>query len=399
MKWLLTPVCSHSFAVLWIGVIFVATLMPFEPSEDVPAVFCVLCGDGTIADAILNIGLFLPLGAALRIDGWLPRRGIALGVLVSIGVESAQFFIPGRDPSLSDIVFNTLGTALGVVIGRSTILWSRPNRPLAGTLSISATLGAGSVLALTGVLLGPAFPEDTYYGGWTMHLSHLEWYGGRVLQASVDGLDIPPGVLTNSLQVRQHLIANEAIHVSALAGPRPSALAPLFTLHDGHQREILLLGIDGDDLVYRYRTRAIVARLRGPEIRIRDALRGIAWRDALSIVVRRVHSTYCVRVNATERCGLGFTLGTGWAFFLGSGAGPGRLESVLNPGWLAVLAFPIGLWTRFGRTFVAAAALLLIFLLIVPVICGLMPTPATELVGAVVGFLAGWAGSKPSESC
>jgi len=251
---------------------------------------------------------------------------------------------------------------------------------------------------LTGVLLGPAFPADTYYGGWIPRFGHLEWYGGRVLQASLDGLEIPSGALANSPQVRKQLLSDAAIHVRARAGPQPSGLAPLFTIHDGHQREILLLGVDGDDIVYRYRTRAIALRLRGPEIRVHDALRGIVWRAPLSVIVRPADSGYCFRVNVTEHCGLGFTVGTGWAFLFGGQPGILRLQPILNPGWLAALFFPIGLWARFGWAFVAAVALSLASLLILPSAIGLLPTPPTELVGALAGFLAGWASTKARES-
>ena len=55
-------------------------------------------------------------------------------------------------------------------------------------LSIAGALSAGSVLTLTGVLLNPAFPDNSYYGGWTPRLSRLEWYDCSVLQASLGGL-------------------------------------------------------------------------------------------------------------------------------------------------------------------------------------------------------------------
>jgi hypothetical protein len=262
---------------------------------------------------------------------------------------------------------------------------------LADILGIVGALGAASILALTGVLLGPSFPEDTYYGGWTPRVGHLEWYGGRVLQASLDGLDIPPGVLASSPQVRQQLLADAAIHVLARAGPRPLGLAPLFTIVDRHQREILLLGADEDDIVYRYRTRAISWGFIGPEIRARGALRRIAWREPLTVVVRPTGDGYCVSVNATEHCGLGYTIGTGWALLLGNQPVFLWLGPTLNVVWLVALFFPTGLWVRFGWAFAAAAALSLASLLLLPAPIGLLPTPRAELLGALAGFLAGWA--------
>jgi len=390
MKGLYTILRSNWFPILWLVVILGVTLVPLE-GTDRPPILCVLCGDGALADGVLNAALFLPLGAALSVAGWRPWRLFALGALLSLGVETFQFVIPGRDPSLADVLFNTLGTALGIGLARSTSMWWRPGPRLADTLGIVGALGAASILALTGVLLGPSFPEDTYYGGWTPRFGHLEWYGGRVLQASLDGLEIPPGVLGSSPQVRQQLLSDGAIHVLARAGPRPLGLAPLFTIHDRHQREILLLGVDGDDIVYRYRTRAISWGFIGPEIRARGALRRIAWRDPLTVSVHPAGYGYCVSVNATEHCGLGYTIGSGWALLLGGQPVSPWLRPALSVGWAGALFFPTGLWARFGWAFAAGAALSLASLLLLPAPIGLLPTPQAELLGALAGFLAGWA--------
>jgi len=390
MKGLYTILRSNWFPILWLVVILGVTLVPLE-ATDQPPFLCVLCGVGALADGVLNAALFLPLGAALSVAGWRPWRLFALGALLSLGVETFQFVIPGRDPSLSDVLFNTLGTALGIGLARSTSMWWRPGPRLADILGIVGALGAASILALTGALLRPSFPEDTYYGGWTPRFGHLEWYGGSVLQASLDGLEIPPGVLGSSPQVRQQLLSDAAIHVLARAGPRPLGLAPLFTIHDRHQREILLLGVDGDDIVYRYRTRAIAWGFTGPEIRARGAIRGIAWREPLTVIVYRAGYGHCVSVNATGRCGLGYTIGTGWALLLGNQPVPLWLRPTLNVVWLVALFFPTGLWVRFGWAFAADAALSLASLLLLPAPIGLLPAPRTEVLGAFAGFVVGWA--------
>jgi len=314
-----------------------------------------------------------------RAGAW---RTIVLGALLSCGVESAQFVIPGRDPSLSDVLFNTLGTALGAALAYFAPAMWRPTRRQAGVLSIVGALGAASVITLTGVLLAPSFPDDVYYGGWTPRFGHLEWYGGRVLQASVDGLNIPAGVLGNSPQVRHELLVDSAIHVVARAGPRPQELAPLFTIDDQHQREIFLLGIDGDDIVFRYRTRAVDWGLIGPEIRAWHAVRGIAWRQPLAVIVRPAGNGHCIGVNGSEQCTLGYTVGTGWALALGNQPVPLWLRPILNVIWLVGLFFPIGLWARFGWPFATAVALSLASLLLLPAFLGLVPTPQAELSGA-----------------
>src|SRR5213594_3407894 len=127
MKGLYTILRSNWFPILWLVVILGVTLVPLE-ATDRPPILCVLCGDGALADGVLNAALFLPLGAALSVAGWRPWRTIALGALLSCGVETAQFVIPGRDPSLSDVLFNTLGTALGVVLAHTAPAVWRPTR-------------------------------------------------------------------------------------------------------------------------------------------------------------------------------------------------------------------------------------------------------------------------------
>src|SRR6266849_4335060 len=198
VKGLYTILRSNWFPILWLVVILGVTLVPLEATDEAPPILCVLCGDGALADGVLNAALFLPLGAALSVAGWRPRRTIALGALLSCGVEAAQFVIPGRDPSLSDVLFNTLGAALGVALAHSAPAVWRPTPRRADILSIAAALVVTSVLTLTAVLLGPSFSGETYYGGRTLRLAHLEWYGGHVLDVSLDGQEVPVGVIAHS---------------------------------------------------------------------------------------------------------------------------------------------------------------------------------------------------------
>src|SRR5207245_5010356 len=107
------------------------------------------------------------------VAGWRAWRNIALCALLSCALETAQFVIPGRDPSLSDVLFNTLGTALGVAIAHSAPAVWRPTPRWADVLSIAGALGAASVITLTSVLLAPSFPEDVYYVGCTPRFGHL----------------------------------------------------------------------------------------------------------------------------------------------------------------------------------------------------------------------------------
>lgn len=73
---------------------------------------------GADGERVLNTLMFVPLGATFAL--LLGRRGwpfaIAAGFALSATVEYAQGSIPGRVPDPADIVWNTLGTTIGVVI-------------------------------------------------------------------------------------------------------------------------------------------------------------------------------------------------------------------------------------------------------------------------------------------
>lgn len=97
----------------------VVVLAPFEfaapgPLEWWPAG----SGGTTIADVVLNVVLFVPLGfLADRLGGGrrAPWRTALLGVVVSLAIEVTQLFIPGRYTSLVDVASNGAGAWLGAV--------------------------------------------------------------------------------------------------------------------------------------------------------------------------------------------------------------------------------------------------------------------------------------------
>ena len=67
-----------------------------------------------------NIVMFIPVGilVALLLP---PRRwwvAVLVGFVMTVTIETAQLFIPGRYSDLRDIVANTAGAAIGVAIVR-----------------------------------------------------------------------------------------------------------------------------------------------------------------------------------------------------------------------------------------------------------------------------------------
>lgn len=144
----------------WAGVlvslgIVLVTLTP-SPSTGAPApFFCIDCGERWLADGILNLGLFFPFGLWVGWNERLAVRATLFGLLLSAVVELTQTFIPGRDPALGDILFNTLGTALGAMLGVRHRVWLRPNARESRILTGLSIIAVGLVMTATAVLLAP----------------------------------------------------------------------------------------------------------------------------------------------------------------------------------------------------------------------------------------------------
>jgi glycopeptide antibiotics resistance protein len=69
--------------------------------------------DPNTVNAVGNVLLFAPLGAALRLVGR-GRGATALAAFaLSASIEALQLLIPGRTTSTADVIWNTLGAVLG----------------------------------------------------------------------------------------------------------------------------------------------------------------------------------------------------------------------------------------------------------------------------------------------
>lgn len=349
---------------------------------------CIICGERGLADVILNIALFLPFGAAAGLAARSWQRALVCAILLSIGIEWQQQGIPGRHSSVGDLVFNTVGASLGILLTRTARHWVVPPPALAARLSLAAACATAVTIAATGWVLMPALPRSKWFVDWTATLAHLHRYDATVLE-SVLGKPYTPGQLDDSRAFQHALQRGDTLAVLAIAGHLPRGLAPLFSIHDGEKREVLLAGPDREDFVLRVYSRATRLRLDQPDLRAARAMRGIGLGDSLDVRIRLGARGHCLTVNDHSSCSYWFTGGRGWALLLYLERFPPWLRGLLDATWVGLLCFPIGLWARRRVETLAAFAIGAAGLFLVPHVAGLLATPMLEVAGAIAGIGAG----------
>ena len=374
-----------------VALILGATLFPVSSAETERLTACLICGSRGAADAILNVILFLPVGAALALLRRSWRYAAVAALLLSLGIELTQTVVPGRDPSWADLLFNTAGGALGSLTTRFLPRSLTLAHPTQTALWLTALAVATGVFALTGYLARPAFPATPYYGQWATYLGATPWYRFHVLQASVAGQPVPPRRLTRSAEIRKILDSRPQLDVLAVALPPVSPSRRVIGLYDGNLREIVRLASAGDDLVLSYRMGAAALRLDRPTFRFVDALRGIGSGEPVRIWVSGRWQRPCVVVNESGTCARGLTLGSGWRFLLDVARLPISILALVNAVWVSALGLPIGLWSTTRWRAVLGAATVAGALVLLPTPLSLETTPPLEFIGGALGVALGFA--------
>lgn len=392
-------------ALVVIGLILAGTLAPkYGPGEPISSL-CLICGYRGSADAILNVLLFLPLGMALRWSLMRPIVAVISAILLSGAIEGLQFLVPGRYSTIGDLVFNALGAILGVLLVSKTPTLLHPGRGARQRLAVLAASLPVGLLLVTGWLLQPSFPKSAYYGQWTAHLGHLEAYDGRVLEASIGGFPAPSRRLADSDAARARLLNGAPVRVVFQSGPRPPGLAPIFSVFDDRQREIVLYGLDDRDLVLRYRSRAIDLRLDQPDLRVSEGALDIGTVEGegdpavptVTMIVRLRKKGFCVRLDGRERaCPVAHTVGRGWAFLFYPESLVRRFVNGFDFFWVLLLTLPIGWWGRRVRPTLTLAAPAVAVSLLGPWIYELVRYSIWVTAAVFAGALSGLVFSKAS---
>ena len=228
---------------------------------------CVVCGPRGGVDVFLNVLMLVPLGVCLRLSGlsW-GRVTLACGLL-SLGIESLQYFvIPGRDAGLGDVLSNTTGGALGAAIAPHLKTMLSPGRRMATRLlRIGVAVWLGLALLSAWLFLpwresAPAFSERSDQSGLP------DAFAGGLGRVLLSGDSVPTGILDekHSEWIRQ-VFASEHIglrmEVVSSTPLRDSAWLYRVRIGPG----ILSIGQQGRALILEVPRRAAVSPVRRPE--------------------------------------------------------------------------------------------------------------------------------------
>jgi hypothetical protein len=264
-----------------------------------------------------------------------------------------------------------------------------------------AGLGAAAwllVQGFTAFALQRVLPRSVYYGQWAPELGQFEKFTGRVLTVRLDSFSLPGTRLARSGQVREALLApSSVLEVRGISGHPTADVAPIFSIFDDRQREIVLLGQDGRDLIFRVRTRTSQLGLRSPALRLAAALpEGPGTRIELRARYRTGHYHLDAEIGETSHSrDLALSASWGWTFLLPFDHAFGGEMPWLTMLWVGGLLLPVGYYAgrsgllRPGTAFVILMGLLTVGLVVIPGFAGFDLYHSVEWLAAIAGGVGG----------
>jgi len=235
------------------------------------------CGERPAVDLLLNILLFVPVGAGLGLYGVRFRRALFLALLCTCLVEALQLFaVPGRHPSFRDVLANFSGGLAGYLFARHWRTFVKPDHGGARTLATVATLLWVGTQALTAWAMGIAPPPEPW---WVQlqpsHDRYPAMFAGRIVGLSVGSIHIRHSDQLPSDDVeamRRQILGGAPLQV-VLANVEPTrGVAPIVIISGGPIHDVMWWAQDGRDAVLGVTVRGTLLGLKTPLVRIADVV-------------------------------------------------------------------------------------------------------------------------------
>lgn len=375
-----------------VAVVLLLTLTPVVPSP--AGSFEVrLAEDRRLADAILNVLLFVPLGALMAARGTsLLVTGLAAFLLSGL-IEGGQLLLTtARDPTIRDLLANGVGGLAGhrgyVAIADSAA--ARGRRVAAYLIG-----GGSAALFAAGALLLPVTAPRTELAlfrtpgrplpadaDWTVDGA---WIGGDAL---VHGRPEP----ATTARLRAFLEGEAELIVHGRSGKSTASPRPLLVAVDEAARYRFGLEAHGSALVVRWPRRADAWMLDNPPQRFEDVFHpdsSAGGAAAFRLVLERRPEGACLSSGGWARCRPDAGLARAWALLLAPRSwSEGRLRLV-NGLFLALLFLGVGALCRGSVTTLVCGGTVLTLFGVLPAVTP-VPYPTLPCLGwATAGLLAG----------
>ena len=305
----------------WLAVIGWCTLRPApEQAAAIASLkwYCVVCGDSGVADVLLNILLFLPLGAILHAQGWPFRRTLLVVAAISTSIELIQGqFLVGRDASIGDVLSNATGGGLGWFGYLGGQALRRPTVSMARRGTV-ATLGIMTMLWLaTGAGLQPSLTGRDPWIGQPAHIGRgPQPFPGTLHRATIDGIEIPNDEMPSRAPWRDSIAIE--LNATRTSGEIFNRGIVLLRIVDTAQNVEVAMDQRGEDAWLRLRLRGADWLLHNPRWLVKRGMRmtpNVPWRfrwtwlrDRFTIVNEPMAGPHN-RVVAVP-----LSIGLGWVF-------------------------------------------------------------------------------------
>jgi hypothetical protein len=287
-----------------------------------------------------------------------------------------------------------LGAGL-VTLWRPILLCQSHTARRLATLACIAWL---AVLAGTGFANQPSLPQSTWFGQWAPELGQFDTFPGTVRDVHLDQAFLPAGILSNGAEVRDTLLSQRyRLQASAVAEGSTDREAPIFSIFDDRQQEILVLAQAGRSIHFRTRTRASDYELRSPGVRL-DGFptepAKLLSRTAGPVEMARRFDAFLDGADGPERWTSRTTVGSGWVMLLPWEYAEGPEASFGGLIWLGGLLIPSGYWAGrcgAGRAMpLLLAVTIMMGLILIPRVFGIDVSTWWEWGGSVAGAVTGW---------
>jgi hypothetical protein len=373
-----------------LGFVAVVTLVPVSHGMRGDAIpfWCLGCGDYALADAVANVVLFVPLGWTISRASVRPSVGFAVVLTTTVGVEWLQHgFIAGRVASISDILTNALGGAVGMALpGLRRRVIETPGR------AQGAAIGYGLLLVVclaVGIMTQAVSRPETLQ--WTEGSADTTQYVPFTGSLAVVRADGAPVAMHAALDVPTHGALE--IAVDLVSGRPDTGVAQIVVAWMPSGRGWMWLEQRDRDLHVHVASASDRARLRGHSVWLEHAMPVTAGEP---VRIRLSVGSFSYRIVVVTNAGTivreaRISPGDGWRVLAPGGRAWSAWTALLTAGWMAALFWPFGYLTsvRSRGAVVVAAVSAGVILVSLPIVSGCAWLPLVGWCGAASGLLGG----------